>query len=194
MPKLAFALAGFLIPALCWAEPEPSIDFSVRYYDVTGSTTDQIRASVFHNTPIRINGSPYGAVTENHFDRAYSAVTTSAGACEVKNVRVHLISRITLPRLVQNGQSEAVLSEWQRYIGALRAHEMMHAQNGRYTAETIASRLFSVKSAMPCPQMQQLLNAAVEQLIENMGKWDEQLDAKTEHGRSQGAFLRPGFQ
>lgn len=194
MRKFVIAMAGLLAPVLSWAEPEPTIDFSIRYYDVVGSTTDQIRASVFHNTPIRINGSPYGAVTENHFDRAYSAVTTGAGGCEVKNVRVHLISRITLPRLVRDGQSETVLSEWQRYIGALRAHEMMHAQNGRYTAETIASRLFSVKSSMPCSQMQQLLNAAVEQLIENMGKWDEQLDATTEHGRSQGAFLRPGFQ
>lgn len=191
---------GLIIAALlsgtsaAHAQPEPTIDFGISYYDVEGATTAEIRSSVFRNTPIRIKGSPYGAITANRFTTGYSSVGTSSGGCEVKNVRVFLESKITLPRLVINGQSGPVLAEWERYIGALRAHEMMHANNGKYTAQTVAGRLYNFKAQMPCSQLRTKLDAAVNQLIHNMGVWDQQLDAQTEHGKSQGAFLRPGFR
>lgn len=192
--RAALATIGAILVSHAYAAPQPSINFAIRYYDVTGTTTDEIRSAVFRNTPIRIKGVPYGAVTENRFSTGYSAVGTSSGGCEIKNVRIVLDSSITLPRLVPSGQSSAVLAEWDRYIGALRAHEMMHATNGRYTAETVAGRLYDFKAQMPCSQMRDKLDQAVNQLIHNMGVWDQRLDAQTEHGRSQGAFLRPGFQ
>ncbi|PWC98952.1 MULTISPECIES: DUF922 domain-containing protein [Pseudomonas] len=188
------AVALLSAASVATAQPEPTIDFDIRYYDVVGATTAEIRSSVFRSTPIRIKGSPYGAITENRFTTGYSSFGTSSGGCEVKNVRVFLESKITLPRLVINGQSAPVLAEWERYIGALRAHEMMHANNGKYTAETVAGRLYNFKSQIPCDQLRSKLDAAVNQLIHNMGVWDQQLDAQTEHGKSQGAFLRPGFR
>jgi len=192
--RRVFIVAAMAAAPQAYAQPQPTIDFGIRYYDVEGSTTAEIRNSIFRNTPIRINGSPYGAITENRFTTGYSSVGTSSGGCEVKNARVFLDSKITLPRLVPSGQSPAVMAEWERYIGALRAHEMMHATNGRYTAQTVASRLYNFKSQMPCVQMRSKLDTAVNQLIQNMGVWDQQLDAQTEHGKSQGAFLQPGFK
>jgi len=194
MRRAALVVLSGLFTSYGYTQPQPAIDFAIRYYDVAGSSTEEIRNSVFRNTPIRIKGLPYGAVTENRFTTGYSAVGTSSGGCEVKNVRVMLSSRITLPRLMPSGQSADVLAEWERYIGALRAHEMMHANNGRYTAETVAGRLYNFKSKMPCIQMRDKLDHAVNQLIHNMNVWDKQLDAQTEHGKSQGAFLRPGFR
>lgn len=105
-----------------------------------------------------------------------------------------LDSTIVLPRLIQGGQSPIVLAEWERYIGALRAHEQLHANNGKFTAETLASRLYAFKSNLPCPQMRARLDEAVDRLIQNMGAWDQRLDAETQHGKSQGAFLRPVFR
>lgn len=176
------------------ANPEPTINFKIQRYAVTGSTTAEISNSVFHSTPVVMNGGRYGAVTHNQFNTGYSTVPTANGGCEVKNVRILLNSTIVLPDLVLNGQSESVLAEWERYIGALRAHEQMHANNGKYTAETLATRLYDFKAGMPCSQMRVWLDQAVDRLINNMGTWDQDLDAKTEHGKTQGAFLRPGFR
>lgn len=189
---------------ICWmmmgvssfsvAQPEPVINFQIRHYDVSGMTTAEISQSVFKNTPVRINGGRFGAVTHNRFSTSYSAVSTSTGGCEVKNARVVLDSTIVLPRLVQGGHSPNVMAEWERYIGALRAHEQLHANNGKYTAETLASRLYAFKSNLPCTQMRSRLDEAVDRLIQNMGEWDRRLDAETQHGKSQGAFLRPVFR
>lgn len=176
------------------AQPEPVINFKVRHYEVSGMTSAAITQSVLKNTPVKMNGGSYGAVTHNQFSTSYSAVADSHGGCEVKNVSIVLDSTVVLPKLVPSGQSAAVMAEWERYIGALRAHELMHANNGRLTAQTLASRLYDFKSQMPCVQMRARLDRAVKQLIDNMGVWDQQLDANTDHGRTQGAYLRPGFQ
>lgn len=190
---------GLLVMAMATASsvhasPEPTINFKIQRYAVSGSTTAEISNSVFQNTPVVMNGGRYGAVTHNQFNTGYSTVPTANGGCEVKNVRILLNSTIVLPDLVRNGQSESVLAEWDRYIGALRAHEQMHANNGKYTAETLANRLYDFKASIPCPQMRVSLDQAVDRLINNMGAWDQNLDAKTEHGKTQGAFLRPGFR
>lgn len=161
---------------------------------VVGADTSQIDASIFANTPVLINGNKFGAVTHNVFSTSYATVGTRAGGCEVKNVHVVLDSSIILPKLSLGQYSAAVLAEWQRHIGALTAHEMQHANNGRYTAETIAGRLYNFKSAMPCEVMRPRLDQAIQQLIRNMGAWDERLDRETNHGETQGAYIRKGIK
>lgn len=188
---LVLAIAA---PSIAQAQPEPLINFQIRHYDVAGMSTAEISQSVFKNTPVGIDGGRFAAVTHNRFSTSYSAVTTTQGGCEVKNARVVLESTILLPRLIQGGQSAVVIAEWNRYIGALRAHEQLHASNGKYTAETLASRLYAFKSHLPCQQMRVKLDEAVDRLIQNMGEWDRRLDSETQHGKSQGAFLRPVFR
>ena len=190
---------GLLVLAMATASaaqagPMPMINFKIQSYPVYGSTTAEISASVFNNTPVVMDGRRFGAVTHNQFQTGFSAVSTSNGGCEVKNAKVVLNSTIVLPNLVQGRQSPAVQAEWERYIGALRAHEQMHANNGKYTAETLLSRLYNFKAEMPCSMMKAKLDQAVDRLINNMGEWDQRLDSQTEHGKSQGAFLRPGFR
>jgi predicted secreted Zn-dependent protease len=187
-------MLALLIPAIAMAQPEPIVQFGIEYYEVSGATTAEISKSIFDNTPVRGANGMFGAVTKNQFSTAYSSVSTTNGGCEVKNVRVELASTVVLPELVINGQSQQVFGEWSRYIGALRAHEMQHANNGKYTANTLAGRLYNFKTSLPCKQMRVRLDYAVNELIVNMGRWDQQLDAKTEHGKSQGAFIRIGFK
>ncbi|MFL1449387.1 DUF922 domain-containing protein [Pseudomonas tritici] len=176
------------------AQPMPTINFNVQHYRVTGSTSMAIRASVFDNTPVKMQGGRYGAVTRNEFNTGYSVVATYLGGCEVRNARVVLNSTVVLPQLVRDGQSAVVMAEWERYLGALRAHEQMHANNGKHTAETVLGRLYNFKANMSCPDMRAKLDAAVGLLIQNMGEWDRRLDAQTEHGKTQGAYLRPDFR
>lgn len=194
MRKVGLLVLVLATASVAQANPEPTINFNIQHYAVSGSTTAEISASVFKNTPVVMDGNRFGAVTHNQFQTGFSVVPTASGGCEVKNARIVLNSTIVLPNLVRNGQSANVLAEWERYIGALRAHEQMHANNGKYTAETLLNRLYDFKAEMPCPVMKAKLDQAVDRLINNMGAWDQKLDSQTEHGKTQGAFLRPGFR
>lgn len=42
------------------ASPEPIINFQIEHYSVTGNTTAAISASVFRNTPVKMNGGVTG--------------------------------------------------------------------------------------------------------------------------------------
>lgn len=194
MRKAILLALGIFAASPVYAQPEPIINFNIQHYSVSGSTTTEISKSVFQNTPVKGNFGRYGAVTHNRFTTNYSSVAMAEGGCEVKNALIQLDSTIVLPQLMEVGQSESVMGEWGRYIGALRAHEMMHANNGKYTAETLASRLYDFKTTLPCAQMRAMLDQAVDRLIKNMGDFDTQLDLQTEHGKTQGAFLRPDFR
>lgn len=187
-----FAVLAFAAPAA--ASPQPAINFKVQHYLVSGRDTTALERAVFATTPVAMNGQRYGAVTHNEFRTSYSAVGTGDGGCEIKNVRVILDSTIILPKLAPGQYSRAVLAEWSRYIGALTAHEMQHANNGKYTAETIAARLFNFRAPMPCLEMRPKLDRAIDSLIKNMGQWDANLDRDTNHGATQGAFLRKGIR
>ncbi len=187
-------LLGLALSAFATAAPAPVINLSVQYYPVTGSTTDEINQSIFSVSPILIRGTRYGAVTKNEFQTGYSRVATEKGGCEVRNVRVVLNSTILLPQLTQGYHSPAVMNEWRRYMAALIAHEQLHALNGKHTAQTLASRLFGFKSDLPCDEMGERLNAAIDKLIDNMGEWDRELDSTTHHGHTQGAFLQNGIR
>lgn len=194
MRKLALLFLALGSASGVNAEPEPIISFKIRHYLVKGAGTTEIAQSVYENTPVQMEGGRYGAVTQNQITTSYSAVATGQGGCEVKNARIQLDSTIVLPKLEEDNHSPSVLLEWARYSGALRAHEMQHANNGKYIAETLAGRLYNFKSTLPCHEMRARLDLAVDRLIKNMAVWDKQMDAKTQHGRSQGAFLRPGIR
>lgn len=188
---LAIYVAGV---QLARAEPIPTIDFSVEYYPVQGMSTDEINRSIFSNSPISISGQKYGAVTRNDFSTGFDRISTPQGGCEVRNVRVRLTSRVMLPQLVNSGQSPQVIHEWNRYIGALIAHEKLHANNAKLTADTLVARLFGLRGHLPCDKMAVSLNTAIDVLVARMGDWDKKLDHETKHGSSQGAFLRGGIR
>jgi len=176
------------------ASPQPTINFQLEHYLVSGASTDELERSIFESTPVFISGRRYGAVTKNEFATSYAAVGTSEGGCEVRNVKVLLNSTVILPKLAPGRYSGALLAEWQRYIGALTAHEMQHANNGKYTAETLAKRLYNFKAPIPCSQMKPKLDQALDRLVKNMGHWDLELDRQTAHGATQGATLKKGVK
>lgn len=176
------------------ASPAPQIDFAIQHYDVSGATTDEINASIFQNTPVRIDGRKFGALTVNKFSTNYSTINTSSGGCEVKNVRIGLNSKVILPRLANQDVSDGVRAEWFRYINALAEHERLHANNGKQIAETLSKRLFGFASDLSCKETTVLLNRGIDRLIGNMSEWDRALDHATEHGRAQGAYLRGGIR
>jgi len=197
LAKLLTAFMASLLLAAsapCIGSPAPAVDFGYEYYPVTGATTDEINASIQVQTPIVAGGRKYGAVTRNDFWTNYARVDSPSGGCEVRNVRVKLRTRIVLPSLQPGRRSAAVQAEWGRYIRALHEHEMMHAQNGARTAQTVISRLFRFKSDLSCNEMGPMLDAAVNQLISNISVWDMRFDSETQHGATHGAVLRGGIR
>lgn len=171
-----------------FGSPQPIVKFDIVYYPAEGKTIPEIHDSMFRNSPIRSERGTFGGLTTNTITANYDLMQTSSG-CEVRNPVVKLKSIVTLPRLTEDVRSVSTVREWERFMGALRAHELMHARNGQSIAKTVISRLYNFKSAQPCGAIRARLDHAVSTLIENMNEFDRHLDRDTVHGATQGATL-----
>lgn len=182
-------LVLFLVSTGVEAYPTPIVEFRLKHYPVHGQTVAALKQSMFQNTPVRSEQGTYGGVTENSIETTYDLISTADGGCTVRNPMVRLLSVVTLPKLAEPIASGAVAAEWDRFLGALRAHELIHAQNGRSMANTVLKRLNGVRTQSSCDQVSPRLKHAISKLIDNMGEYDRQIDETTNHGETQGAVL-----
>lgn len=192
MHKVPAILLVFLMAIVgqgtAYGSPQPIVKFDIVYYPAEGRTISEIHDSMYRNSPIRSAEGTYGGLTTNTITANYDLMQTSSG-CEVRNPVVKLKSIVTLPRLTEDVRSVGTVREWERFIGALRAHELMHARNGRSIAKTVLTRLYNFKSAQACEAIRARLDQAISTLIENMNEFDRHLDRDTSHGATQGAAL-----
>lgn len=179
------AMAG---QGAAFGSPQPIVKFDIVYYPAEGKTIPEIHDSMFRNSPIRSAQGTYGGLTTNTISANYDLMQTSKG-CEVRNPVVKLNSIVTLPKLTEDVRSVSTVREWERFIGALRAHELMHARNGHSIATTVITRLYNFRSRQSCGAIRARLDHAISTLINNMNEFDRHLDRDTSHGATQGAML-----
>ena len=169
---------------------KPVTDFELKHYEVTGNTIAEIKRSMAKNSPIRTGNKGFGGVTVWSLDTTYTTVETPDGGCEVRDPKVFLKIKIMLPKLRPGPRlSRRAMAEWERFLGALRAHEMLHAKNGLYTAETIEKRMTNLRTKVSCPRTKEVLNQGSQVLISNITQRDRDMDRDTRHGETQGAYL-----
>lgn len=172
------------------AKAKPVTDFELQHYEVTGSTIAEIKRSMAKKSPIRTGNKGFGGVTVWSLDTTYTTVETPDGGCEVRDPKVFLKVKIVLPKLRPGPRlSRQARAEWERFLGALRAHEMLHAKNGLYTAETIEKRMTNLRTKVSCHRTKEVLNQGSQALISNITQRDRDMDRDTRHGETQGAYL-----
>jgi len=188
------AIVALLASQLAHANPVPIVNFKIQHYPVQGRTMEEIRASMFGNSPVRNAEESFGGVTKSQIWTSYDLLNEEDGGCSLRNPSVRIDIHMTLPQLGGGQRTAAVQHEWERFMGALRAHELMHAQNGNYIAKTVLDRMMGFKTKLSCTDTRPRLNEAIQTLIQRMNDYDKKLDKDTNHGATQGAQLNLRIQ
>ena len=186
MRRILLLLA--LTPVVQAVEPVSSM-VREQHYIVYGRTIDDIRRSIIERSPVRNERGAFAADTKSHYKTTYRLVPVSQTECVLMDAEVKVESVVTLPKLAPGTLSPAAAAEWRRYYTALRAHEYLHVENGKESAQTTQQWLASMKLSGPCHEARPYVRVAIEAYILKLDERDQQLDAITEHGRSQGAWL-----
>ena len=153
----------------------------IRYYDVSGRTVEQIRASGRKLAPIDpMTGMPVVGYTRWHHD--WDAPDGPDGRCRLDQAEVTLDVVITLPRLIDTHQvPPALLRSWTRFISAAKAHEATHA---RIAHEGREAMLRAIQSA-DCESAPE----AAADAAATLNQWSADYDEATEHGLTEGAHF-----
>jgi predicted secreted Zn-dependent protease len=157
------------------------LDIPIKHYAVQGATYEALSQSLKNNGPKGFHGLSSWRIDYEYTTRKLG------GGCQVDTVKVKVGGEILMPRWTDEASGPSDLQRrWSTYYAALRQHEDGHIQHGRELALLIRQRLLGL-GVQPCEQMQALTEGEFKRLSGNLKARDEDYDARTNHGATQGA-------
>jgi predicted secreted Zn-dependent protease len=145
----------------------------VRYYDITGSTEQDLRHQMTAQGP-----EGYDAFTR--WNVRWNWPGRGEADCRLKEAEVSYEVTVTFPRWMPTAETTPELvAKWNRYVRALADHEQLHVDNvvKRFPAVVAAIRNATCLTA----------EAAAQAALNPIRLFDAQYDLNTDHGRTQGA-------
>jgi predicted secreted Zn-dependent protease len=135
---------------------------------------------------IRANG-PRGFHGLASWDISYEYTTKQhRDACQVATARTKVSGEILMPQWDDEPTAPRELQRrWSNYYSVLKRHEDGHIQHGKELALLVNERLMGL-GVVPCDQLQALTEGEFQRLYGNLKARDEEYDARTNHGVTQG--------
>lgn len=174
-----------------FAAPVSKLDVSkaqetIKYYDVHGSTIDELRRDVYSRGPFDRTGQRFAGWAEWRIKWEFDHRQVPQG-CVVGKALTETHIHYTLPRWVDaDAASPDLQVTWRRFIEALTLHEQGHGQLARELAAAIEFAMESLPPEPTCDELGQKVDALAKRMIEN-DESQEGYDLATGHGRTQGA-------
>ena len=196
MPKVPSAavmtqMAQNISPSRIQPEPAtPTVRIHYNYYPISGSTATALRSQMSRLGPLsKVEGRSYDANTDWYVQWSYHRTMTRTG-CAIASVTGSVDITFTLPQWNSpTGTSRSLLSEWNRYLVALQAHEDGHKENGIAASRGVMNALNRLPTYASCQQLETAANWAIDRVIQQAHQQDINYDRVTHHGRTQGAVF-----
>jgi predicted secreted Zn-dependent protease len=188
---LAVLLSVTLLAAeaqMAAAFADPIVTETFDYYDVDGATAQEIRTDLNQRGPI-----------DGHEHRHFDAVThwyvrwrftygDGANNCEIASVSTNVDVTYAFPRLRSESAAPAELRQaFSGYLEKLLTHEKGHAEIAIDIAAQIEKDIRSLPPAPTCASLGEIANNLGRFLMKKANLLEIDYDARTVHGKTQGA-------
>ena len=151
--------------------------------DPSLSLTDILNAS----SPIRENGKIFFGYTKWDIKWNYNWYEKPNVRCKLTRVTVDFSSSIQLPKL--SGGSSKQRNKFDKFLSALRTHELGHYKMGKDAATAIDRKISSLPEMSSCKELGSVANKTGDRILNEYRKKEKQYDVSTSHGKTQGAWL-----
>lgn len=186
------AAGGALLLAalgIATVQAAPDAGLTIEYYDVQGTTLEQLRESLRTLGPVDDDGERHHGQVNWNLQWRYN-YSTDRGGCRLTGFTVQRSTTMQLPRWVDVDRvSPALRSDWERYSRALRLHEDGHVETGALAAAEIERRTAAVKRSPTCAALTATLDEIGKAVIQEFKARDVEYDATTGHGATQDAQI-----
>lgn len=179
--------AGLLALAALPAAAEFEESLSFKTYHSAHRPGMTLLAAVNAATPIRQDGAVFHGYTAWRASWQFRWWEEADGRCRIADNRTRLAAEITLPRLTT--ADPAIRQRFDRYLAALKSHEMEHVRIARDYAQRIDRGILGLPMMRSCRQLEQAANDLAQRLLQEATKAEREMDRQTRHGASQGASL-----
>jgi predicted secreted Zn-dependent protease len=183
---------GLIAIALCIPvspiSAEPKITETIEYYDVAGSTPQDLRKKLDLLGPFDgVERKRYDGVTKWYVNWRYQYSNTGPG-CGIASATTDVKVTITMPRLKADVPTPTELRQsFETYLANLLVHEKGHGKIGIDIARRIEDGIAKLPAEPTCNRMGEVANEFGRKLIKEANQQDIDYDAQTRHGATQGA-------
>ena len=183
-----------LLAAFCLSEDSSShranascpIRPEYRFYDVQGSTPDEVRASMIERGPKDAAGKARFAYTDWYVSWRWKK--TSNGNVDPKTIALECSAEILLPRLRPRANTDQrFIRAWHEYAERMREHELKHVEHVSARAPEIISVIRS-EAARRGGLSPVAANKFVSDVVSRIKALDRAYDRATNHGLSEGLW------
>ena len=184
MKKIA-TLLFLLLGQTAHATVSEQLDYD--YYTVNADPNRTLQSVITEASPIHRDGHTFHGFTHWHVKWHFSWHEASDGRCRINKVNTELTATIQLPRVVNPTASQE--EQFNRYLTALRTHELGHFENGKDAANEIDQGILALPEMESCQKLSSAANDLGHSILKQHNEKDVQYDAETQHGKTQGARL-----
>jgi predicted secreted Zn-dependent protease len=163
---------------------EVSENLSYQYYQVNAKAEQPLLAQLLAASPVREKDVTYVGNTTWNVQWQLDWKTNDNGVCMVTDSSTRLDVVIILPEL--HGGSELQREAFDRYLEALRRHELNHYRIAVEAARKIDTDLKSLPEMKSCKALEDYANAISRSTLERHNKKSREYDLETDHGQLEG--------
>lgn len=170
LPRIFGSLAGALMLAGCMSSTGPRTDVSVGYYDVRGTSFQELdREIALHGPLVEGVGKAIAATRVRMIpDIRYR---TEASRCQVASARIRVKADVTLPRLTDrrrvNEDMSKAFSNIEEYA---RLHEAVHVQIADDHARKAEQSILALPAQPDCDRLSSSVMRAFKAVLEKHDK------------------------
>jgi predicted secreted Zn-dependent protease len=155
---------------------------SITYYDISGSTGQEMRTQLDRSAPVAPDGYRGDATTIWNIYWTWDGYGTED--CDLETVKTTYDIQVTMPRWTPpKDASPELVEEWNRYILALTEHEQVHVD---HVIAGIPGVINAIRNAS-CGTAE----SEAQAVLDDIRQKDDEYDATTNHGAAQGAVFPP---
>jgi predicted secreted Zn-dependent protease len=141
----------------------PAIDLdttqSTTYYSVSGSTTEEIFASIEENGPTDDVGQQGSGLTSVEWEYKWTGDQAASGECSIRGLSIRATIVVELPQHEDEaGLSETVRANWLAYVQGVAEHEQRHVDIYFQGAREIKAAMEEVGVEPTCDALEALID------------------------------------
>ena len=156
-------------------------------YDVHAQSGKSLLAVLNEASPFREGGRILHGRTDWHISWRFRWTEGPNGMCRISQVTTKLAVTVTLPSSTDHALTDS--SEFQRYVAALKRHELGHVEIARKAAAAIDAGILSLPQSNSCAAVEADANDYGHRELGSANQRDIEYDRDTDHGRTQGAWI-----
>ena len=169
--------------------PQVQVKEKFDYYEIDGTTQDELRAQMKSNGTSWNDGKVYAALTTWDIHYHYD-ITSTNGRYSLSSIKTDVDIVFHLPRLKPSPRTpEQLIASWNTYLGHLKTHEFGHRDIAVRIVREIYQALSSLGSSTSKSELDQEAGNLVQAKFQKLKQDQIDYDMETRHGKLQGAVL-----